>query len=83
LLHTAPQEVDDKVAAVMKSYDTELNHMSIRRFRRMLSKHTGLDVTYKELKPAKYSSLGFLTRIPFARELLTGTVVCRLERARR
>jgi ubiquinone/menaquinone biosynthesis C-methylase UbiE len=76
-------EVARKTGEVMRSYDTELNHMSIRRFRRMASRLQGFDVTYEELKPAKYRALRFLTGLPFVRELFTGTVVCRLERAGR
>lgn len=77
------EEIDIQTAVVMRSYDTELNHMSIRRFRRTLSKFSELEVSREELKPVKYSSLGFLTRLPLVRELFTGTLVCRLERAGR
>ena len=80
-LERRPAEIDIKVAAVMESYDTELNHMSIRRFHRMLTRLHGLEVSHEELRPAKYSALKFLTRIPLARELFTGTLVCRLKRA--
>jgi ubiquinone/menaquinone biosynthesis C-methylase UbiE len=76
----SPGEVDCKTSDVMRSYDTELNHMSIVRFRRMVSELRGIELTYEELKPAKYRCLKFLTRLRFVRELVTGTVVCRLER---
>ncbi len=76
-------EIDVKVAAVMTSYDTDLNHMSVRRFHRILSKHPELEVSREELKPAKYAALKFLTALPVARELFTGTVVCRLQRTGR
>jgi ubiquinone/menaquinone biosynthesis C-methylase UbiE len=75
------EEVDGKVASIMKSYDTELNHMTIGEFRRMVSKSPELVVAHEELKPAKFSSLGFLTKVPFVQELFTGTVIYRLERA--
>ena len=77
------EEVDRKKGDVMRSYDTELNHMSIRRFRRMVSRVPGLEVTYEELRPAKYQSVRFLTRLPFVGELFTGTVICRVVRRRR
>lgn len=77
-----PEEVDRKRADIMRSYDTELNRMSIRRFKRMVARIPDLEVVYEELRPAKFRSLRFLTRIPLLRELFTGTVVCRMTRAR-
>ncbi len=79
---SSADEVGRNTGDIMSSYDTELNHMSIRRFRRMVSQLPELEATVEELKPAKYTWLKFLTRLPFVRELFTGTVVCRLERAR-
>lgn len=76
-------EIESKTMEVMRSYDTELNRMSVGRFRRIVSRFPELEVTYEELRPAKFRSLGFLTRLPLARELFTGTVICRLARARR
>lgn len=75
-------EVERKTRAVMHSYDTELNRMSVRRFRRMVSGLRDFEVTFEERKPAKFGWLKPLTRLPYARELFTGTVVCRLERSR-
>jgi SAM-dependent methyltransferase len=74
--------IANKTRDVMKSYDTELNRMSIRRFRRMVSRASGLSVTVEEHRPAKFAALAPLTRLPLVRELFTGTVVCRLERTR-
>ncbi len=74
------EEVEAKVEAIMTSYDRDLNHMTIQRFRRMLAKSPDAAVTYSALKPAKYALLGFLTKIPIVQELIVGTVVCRLER---
>ena len=73
-------EVDSKVGSIMNSYDNDLNHMSIRRFRGIVARTPGIAVGREKLKPAKFSFLGFLTRIPVLRELFTGTVVCRLVR---
>ena len=64
----------------MRSYDNDLNHMSIRRYRRIVRGLPGLRVSYEELKPAKFKFLDTATRVPILRELFTGTVVCRLER---
>jgi hypothetical protein len=77
------REIESKVASIMRSYDTDLNHMSIRRFRGMVANAPGLAVTREVFRPAKFSFLGVLTKIPAVRELFTGTVICRLERARR
>jgi ubiquinone/menaquinone biosynthesis C-methylase UbiE len=74
------EEVEAKVRAIMTSYDKDLNHMTIRRFRHMLANFPDAAVTYSELKPAKYAVLGFLTKVPIVQELIVGTVVCRLER---
>jgi ubiquinone/menaquinone biosynthesis C-methylase UbiE len=73
-------EVDSKVGSIMKSYDRDLNHMSIRRFRGIVARTRGIAVDREKLKPAKFSSLGVFTRIPLVGELVTGTVVCRLVR---
>jgi len=78
----AATELDLRSRQIMKSYDTDLNHMSIRRFDRMLARLPGFAVSLREHKPAKYAFLAPLTRIPLVRELFTGTVVCRLERTR-
>jgi len=77
------REIESKVASIMRSYDTDLNHMSIRRFRGIVANTPGLAVTREVFRPAKFSFLGVLTKIPAVRELFTGTVICRLERARR
>jgi len=80
----APQdEIERKLEGIMESYDTDINHMSIRWFRRILRGLPGLDVVYEELKPAKYAFLKPLTKVPLVRELVTGTVVCRLQRVGR
>ena len=64
----------------MRSYDNDLNHMSIRRYRGIIRGVPEFRISYEELKPAKFKALDFTTRIPLVRELFTGFVVCRLER---
>ncbi|UCG50550.1 MAG: class I SAM-dependent methyltransferase [Candidatus Latescibacterota bacterium] len=73
-------EIEKKLEGIMRSYDTELNHMSIRRFHRILRERPELEIIYVEYKPAKFSFLKLLTRLPLVRELFTGTVICRLKR---
>jgi ubiquinone/menaquinone biosynthesis C-methylase UbiE len=73
--------VDERVARIMESFDRDLNHMSIRRFLSIVRATPGLRVSRLELKPAKYRALAPLTRVPGLRELFTGFVTCRLERA--
>ena len=63
-----------------ESFDNDLNHMSIRRFLGMVGRIPSLAVTMLELRPAKFRSLALMTRVPFVRELVTGFVVCRLEK---
>jgi hypothetical protein len=64
----------------MTSYDRDLNHMSIRWFLRIIRNVGGLRVSYLELRPARFKALEWVTRIPLMRELVTGFVICRLER---
>jgi hypothetical protein len=72
--------IEQEVQRIMDSYDNDLNHMSIRRFSRIVDALPELQVSLRQLKPAKFSFLKWLTAVPLVRELITGTVVCRLER---
>ncbi len=76
----AAGDVGDRLKEIMRSYDEDLNHMSVRRFFRLVAGQTGLAPTRVELRPAKFRWLAPLTRVPVIRELFTGFVVCRLER---
>ena len=73
-------EIERKLGQIMTSYDNDLNHMSIGWFKRIIGNHPELKVVYEEFKPAKFTALKPLTRIPYVRELVTGTVICQLER---
>jgi hypothetical protein len=77
---TGDGDIDGGVAEIMRSYDDDLNHMSVRRFLRIVRDKPGLAIASLELRPAKFRFLAPLTRVPFARELVTGFVVCRLIR---
>ncbi|MCZ6766126.1 MAG: class I SAM-dependent methyltransferase [bacterium] len=72
----AANELDE----IMRSYDEDINHMTVRRFFRIVKNQKNLCVSFKELKPPKYRALKPLTKVPLLRELFTGTVVCRLQR---
>ncbi len=76
----SPEESDSEADRVMRSFEEDLNRMSVRRFFKMVKRCPLLRLTYKELKPAKYSFLKVFTHIPLVRELVTGSVICRLEK---
>lgn len=77
---TDSDEVERQTAEIMRSYDEDLNHMSVRRFLALVRRTPGFAVDYLELRPAKYRILAPLTRLAAIRELVTGFVVCRLEK---
>ncbi len=72
--------VEKRLKEIMRSYDEDLNHMSIKKFFKILDYFPGLQAAYVEFQPPKFQFLKFLVRIPFVRELFTGTVICRLEK---
>jgi len=74
------EQVDARVAQIMASYDRDLNHMSVRRFLRIVRSVREVRISKLELRPARFSFLKPLTRVPGVRELVSGFVVCRLER---
>ncbi len=76
----SPGEREVELTEIMRSYDEDLNHMSIGRFLGIVRRNRGLRIDSLELRPAKFRFLRPLTRIPLVRELFTGVVVCRLER---
>jgi ubiquinone/menaquinone biosynthesis C-methylase UbiE len=76
----AREAIEERAREIMESYDRDLNRMSIRRFLRAVAGVGELRVTRFELRPAKFALLKPLTRVPGLRELLTGFVICRLER---
>jgi hypothetical protein len=64
----------------MESYDRDLNHMSVHKFLNIVRSVKEVRLSTLELRPAKFSFLKPLTRVPGVRELVSGFVVCRLER---
>ena len=75
------QQIAERVDDMMVQYDRDLNHMSVRWFQRIVRGRPELRVAFRELRPAKFGFLKPLTRVPMIRELITGLVVCRLERS--
>ncbi len=69
-----------RVSEIMTSYDSDINHMSLRRFFGIVGGVSGLVVSRVELRPAKFGFLRPLTRVPLVREFITGFVVCRLRK---
>jgi len=74
------EAVERRTREIMESYDRDLNHMSIRRFLRIARGVGEVRVSKLELRPARFHALKPLTRVPGLRELVSGFVVCRLER---
>ncbi len=60
---------------LMGEYHSELNRITLGRYRRILRENPGLERVYEELKPPKFGFLAPLTRVPYVGELFTGTVV--------
>ena len=74
------EEIETRLSEIMESYDQDLNHMSVHRFLSLVRAVRGVRVAKLELRPAKFSFLKPLTLVPGVRELVSGFVVCRLER---
>ena len=54
--------------------------MSVHKFLNIVRSVKEVRLSTLELRPAKFSFLKPLTRVPGVRELVSGFVVCRLER---
>jgi hypothetical protein len=74
------ESIDERLDEIMTSYDSDLNHMSVRWFLRIVRRVEGLEISFLELRPARFRALRWFTRVPLVRELITGFVICRLER---
>jgi ubiquinone/menaquinone biosynthesis C-methylase UbiE len=75
------EAIDARVKRIMESFDRDLNHMSIRRFLGIVRSVPSLRISLLEFRPARFAWLKPLTRVPGIRELVSGFVICRLERA--
>lgn len=76
-------EGDPKAGAarLMDQYRTELNRITVSRYRRILAATPELEPVLEELHPPKYGFLAPLTRFPLVGGLFTGTVVAVLGKA--
>lgn len=61
--------------SLMGQFRNELNRITIARYNRIRRATAGVDTVFEEHKPPRFSFLGPLTRVPFLKELFTGTVV--------
>jgi ubiquinone/menaquinone biosynthesis C-methylase UbiE len=70
-------EKDPRAGAgrLIEEYHRELNRITARCYHRILDRVGDLAIAFEELKPPKYARLAPLTRVPFAGEFFTGTVV--------
>jgi len=80
LLRIVLQERDERqpeqeAGRLMEEFRTELNRITISRYRRILEERPELVIMYEELKPPKFTMLKPLTGIPLLNEFFTGTVV--------
>jgi ubiquinone/menaquinone biosynthesis C-methylase UbiE len=64
-----------EAARLMEEYRTELNRITVGRFRRIVGETSGLETVAERLKPPKFPFLAPVTRVPLIGELFTGTVV--------
>jgi SAM-dependent methyltransferase len=67
-------------AALMERYRSDLNRITIRRYRRIREEHPELESSFERHLPPKFRALTPLTRLPFVREFFTGTVVALLRK---
>jgi len=72
--------ITGRVTEIMRSYDNDINHMSIAKFFGIVRGLRGVVVSHLELRPAKFGFLRPFTRVPGIREFVTGFVICRLEK---
>jgi len=72
--------INARVTEIMRSYDNDINHMSVRKFFGLVRGLPGVVVSRLELRPARFGFLRPFTRIPGIREFVTGFVICRLEK---
>ena len=73
-------QIDARVREIMESYDEDLDHMTVQKFLGIVRRVSELRIAKLELKPAKFAFLKPLTLVPGIRELVSGFVVCPLER---
>jgi len=70
-----------RASILMEEYRSELNRITIGRYRRIVRGHRELETVFELLIPPKFGALGPLTALPLAREFFTGTVVALLRKS--
>lgn len=73
-------ERETRLKEIMRSYDEDINHMSVRWFQRIIRLTPSLKITRLDFWPARYRFFRILLRIPIVREPFTRFVVCRLQK---
>ena len=68
-------EDPEGASQLMYEYRTELNRITVRRYRKIIRDHQELDTVFEYRFPPKYKILAPLVHVPFLGELFTGTVV--------
>ena len=66
---------EEEASRLMGEYRSELNRITISRYRRMVRERRFLEPVLEELKPAKFRFLAPLTGVPWLGRFLTNTVV--------
>jgi ubiquinone/menaquinone biosynthesis C-methylase UbiE len=74
------READERAAVIMRQYRSDLNRITIRRYRRIREGHSELESIFERRLPPKFRTLAPLTRLPLVGELFTGTVVALLRK---
>ena len=68
-------------SALMAEYRSELNRITIGRYRRIVEGREEIETVFERLLPPKFKSLRFLTALPLIGEFFTGTVVALLRKS--
>ncbi len=69
-----------RASALMGEYRSELNRITIDRYRRIVRGHGELETVFELLIPPKFGALRPLTRLPLFGKFFTGTVVALLRK---
>ncbi len=69
-----------EAAKLMENYRTELNRITVARYRSIVDSIPSLEPVFEKLRPPKFSIFRPLTRIPCLGEFFTGTVIAILRK---
>jgi SAM-dependent methyltransferase len=70
----------DGASRLMREYRTELNRITVRRYRSMVAEHPELETVLERRLPPKYRILAPIARLPWLGEFFTGTEVALLRK---